>query len=320
MTEPVLLEVTRGGRVESQHRGSVVLLDRGGAIEIAAGDPRATVFGRSALKPLQAMAMLRAGLRTDSVGAALASASHDGEPVHLAAARALLAAAGGDETMLGCPADLPAGRDALVTYVAGGGVAAAICHNCSGKHAAMVATCLGTGWDVRSYLSVAHPLQAAIVAELEQRCGAAVTASSVDGCGAPAHALPLDALARGFAALSTAADPYAEHVRSSMRAHPRLIGGTGRAVTELLAEVDGLVCKDGAEGVWAAALPDGRAFAAKVSDGSMRALPPVLAGALAFWGFSGPAVRRWSAVDVLGGGAVVGSVTWSAEFRDLLGR
>ncbi|MGI8678045.1 MAG: asparaginase [Jatrophihabitans sp.] len=319
MTEPVLLDVTRGGRVESRHLGSFVLLDAGGEVAVAAGDPEATVFGRSALKPLQASAMLRAGLRTDSAGVALAAASHDGEAVHLAGARAVLAAAGGDESMLACPPDLPWGRDALVDYVAGGGTAAPICHNCSGKHAGMVATCLHAGWEVGSYLSVEHPLQVAIVAELEQRCVAPVSSTSVDGCGAPAHALPLAALARGFGALSTAPDPFAELVRTSMRAHPRLVGGIGRAVTELTAEVDGLVCKDGAEGVWAAALPDGRAFAAKVSDGSLRALPPVLAGALAFWGFTGPAVRRWSAVDVLGGGAVVGAVTWSVQFRDLLG-
>lgn len=319
MTEPVLLEVTRGGRVESRHCGSLVLLDAAGGVEACAGEQSLVVYGRSALKPLQAAAMLRAGLRTDSAGVALASASHDGESVHLDGARAVLASAGGEESMLRCPAALPWGTDALVSYVAGGGVAASICHNCSGKHAAMVATCLANDWDVASYFSPQHRLQSAIAADLEDRCGASIATTSVDGCGAPAHALPLLALARGFAALAVGADPFAERVRASMRAYPRLVGGTGRAVTELLDEVDGLVCKDGAEGVWAASLPDGRAFAAKVSDGSVRALPPVLAAALTFWGFAGPLVRKWSSVDVLGGGAVVGSIGWSSELRGVLG-
>ena len=100
---------------------------------------------------------------------------------------------------------------------------------------------------------------------------------------------------------------------------PRLIGGTGRAVSELTAAVPGLVCKEGAEGVWAAALPDGRAFAAKLDDGAMRALPPLLAAVLRYWGVDNEVVARWSAVPVLGGGAPVGAITWSSELKDLLG-
>ena len=92
-----------------------------------------------------------------------------------------------------------------------------------------------------------------------------------------------------------------------------------RAVSDLGAAVPGLMCKEGAEGVWAAALPDGRAFAAKLEDGGMRALPPVLTAALRHWGFGGTAIERWSAVDVLGGGEPVGAITWSPQLRELLG-
>ncbi|SHG06178.1 asparaginase [Jatrophihabitans endophyticus] len=321
MTEvPVLLDVVRGGRVESRHRGAVVLLGPGGAVETAAGEIDAPVFARSSFKPMQASTLVRAGWQGSREAVALAAASHNGEGVHRDGVRRTLAAARLGEDALGCPADLPGERNALIDYVAGGGQPAPLCHNCSGKHAAMVATCVAAGWDVGGYLAPDHPLQRAVVAEIERLCGAPIAASSVDGCGAPAHAVPLVALARGFAALAVAAPDTPEAtVVAAVRAHPQLVGGTGRAVSELLAEVDGLLAKDGAEGVWAAALPDGRAFAAKVEDGAARALPPLLAAALRYWGFDGPAVRRWSAVDVTGGGGVVGSVRPSAELTALLG-
>jgi L-asparaginase II len=134
-------------------------------------------------------------------------------------------------------------------------------------------------------------------------------------------------LARAFASLASAsAGTEAALVRDAMRAHPQLIGGTGRVVSELTAAVPGLLCKDGAEAVWAAALPDGRAFAVKVEDGGERALSPLLAAAVRHWILTGgPAdaddevIRRWSATDVLGGGAPVGAIAWSPYLRDLLG-
>jgi len=127
-------------------------------------------------------------------------------------------------------------------------------------------------------------------------------------------------LARAFALIARAADGTpAALVGDAMRAHPRLIGGTGRVVTELTTDVDGLLCKDGAEAVWGAALPDGRAFAVKVDDGSSRALAPLLAAALRYWGIDSAAVRRRSTVDLLGGGEPVGAIGWSPALVDLLG-
>jgi L-asparaginase II len=316
---PVLLDVSRSGFVESHHRGSLVLLDARGDIELAAGTPAAATFPRSSLKPLQAVTMVSAGYAGRGAALALAAASHDGENVHLIGVRAILAAAGLDESALQCPTALPSGHDAMLSYIRAGGVWAPICHNCSGKHAAMLATCAIHGWELTSYLDTKHPLQSAIRTTIEVSCGEPITASGVDGCGAPAYAVSLVGLARAFATMATAADgTAAAAVREAMQSSPQVIGGTGRVVTELTAGVDGLLCKDGAEGVWAAAMPDGRAFAVKVDDGASRALPPLLAAALVYWGVDNEVVQRWSSTEVIGGDRIVGTVGWSPELVALL--
>ncbi|WP_375487415.1 asparaginase [uncultured Jatrophihabitans sp.] len=315
-----LLHVTRGGLLESRHRGSVVLLAASGDVEHAVGDVEAPMFPRSSLKPLQTVAMLEAGLHAPQPSVALASASHVGEPAHLAGAREVLAAAGLDEAALGCPPDLPLHRPAMLEWVHAGGGPARICHNCSGKHAAMLATCVAAGWDTGAYLDASHPLQQAVTAQVERLSGARVAATSVDGCGAPALAIPLVALARSFARLTTAPGGTSERaVADAMRAHPQLVSGTDTPATELMASTPGLLAKNGAEGVWAAALPDGRAFAVKVDDGAGRALGPLLAVVLRFWGADDPVVRRWEHEPALGGGRPVGSVSPSPALLDLLG-
>jgi L-asparaginase II len=314
-----LLEAVRDGYVESWHAGSLVLLDPAGAIVASSGPVGEPVLPRSSLKPLQSVALLECGFAGRDGSLALASASHDGEDVHIIGARATLAAAGLDESALQCPPDLPSGRDALLAWVGNGGRPARICHNCSGKHAAMLATCVAAGWPIDTYRSPDHPLQRAIRARIATLCDEPVHGVAVDGCGAPAFAVSLLGLARAFAVLSAAPDGFPRQVADAMRGFPRLIGGTGRAVSELTAAVPGLVCKEGAEGVWAAGLPDGRAFAAKIDDGAMRALPPLLAAALRYWGVDNEVVARWGAVAVLGGGAPVGAIRWSSQLRDLLG-
>jgi len=268
---------------------------------------------------LQAATMVATGWPGSVPSIALAAASHDGAERHRRGARETLRAAGLDESALGCPPDLPMSREAMLAWVAGGGTAARICHNCSGKHAAMVATSASQGWPVSGYLAADHPLQVAIRERTGALCGVPVAASSVDGCGAPAHALPLLGLARAFAVIAGAEAGSAEgRVAAAMRTHPDLVGGVGRAVTDFLAEVPGLVCKDGAEGVWAAGLPDGRACAIKVADGASRALPPLLAAVLRAWGFDGAAVQRWHEVPTLGGGRPVGAVRPSEELAAAL--
>ena len=322
------MDVTRGGRVESRHRGTLVLLDAGGAVSVAVGDVDEPVFARSSLKPLQAVALVDNGFAQPPAALALACASHDGAEVHRDGVRAVLAAAGTDERPLRCPADLPMGAVASAEYVAAGGRPAAICHNCSGKHAAMVATCVANGWDVETYLDPRHPVQTAVQRTIEQLCGEPIVATSVDGCGAPAHAVRLGGLARAFATIAadartpaggTSSGTSRASVRAAMRAHPVLVGGVGRAVTDLIADVDGLVVKDGAEGVWAGALADGRAFAVKIADGASRALPVVVATVLASWGIDCPGVRQWATSPVLGGGAPVGELHASAGLLAALG-
>jgi L-asparaginase II len=277
------------------------------------------VFPRSSLKPLQAVTMLECGFPGRDEALALAAASHDGEDVHIAGARATLAAAGLDESALQCPPDLPGGRAALLAWVGAGGRPARICHNCSGKHSSMLATCVANDWPLDTYRSPQHPLQRAVRDRVSELCGTPVQGVAVDGCGAPAFAVTLSGLARAFATVASATSGPARAVADAMRGFPRMIGGTGRAVSELGAAVPGLVCKEGAEGVWAAALPDGRAFAAKIADGSARGLGPLLAAALTHWGVENEVVARWAQAPVLGGGAPVGAVRWSGELTALLG-
>jgi L-asparaginase II len=313
-----LLEVVRNGFVESRHRGTFVFLDPDG-VSLTEGDPSAPILPRSSLKPLQATAMVRSGLRCSVPSLALAAASHDGAEEHRAGVRATLAAATLDETALRCPPDLPLGREAMVRWLAGGHGPARICHNCSGKHAAMTATCIDAGWPVATYLDPDHPLQRAVRETIEDLCGEPVSAVAVDGCGAPAFAVSLLGLARAFSRLASEQADDLRSVRDAMRSHPTLVGGAGRAVTDLMAAVDGLIAKDGAEAVWAAALPDGRAFAAKLEDGSSRAQGPLLAAAAAYWGAGAdPVVQHWSTVPLFGGGRPVGAVRWSDDLRRLL--
>ena len=316
---PVLVDVTREGFVESRHRGSLVVLDPRGRARVSVGRTDEAVFPRSSLKPVQAAALVEAGFPGRGASLALAAASHDGEAQHLDGVRATLAAAGLDESALGCPAALPSGPEALVAWVRAGGAAAPVCHNCSGKHAAMLATCVAAGWPLGSYLDPAHPLQVAIRARIESMAGEPITRWAVDGCGAPAFTLSLVGLARAFARLAGANGGAEQAVAAAMRAHPELVSGTGRPGAELMRAVPGLVGKDGAEGVWAAALPDGRAFAVKFEDGAGRGVPALAAAVLRSWGFDDPAVHKWAQVPTLGGGRPVGALTWSPQLHELLG-
>ena len=298
--------MVRSGVVESVHRASLVVLGPDGAIVLALGDVDVPVFPRSSNKPLQAVAMLEAGWRpADERQLALATASHSGEPQHLQVVRSTLAGAGLSEPALQCPAMLPLSTPAAHALLAGGQVASALTMNCSGKHAAMLATCVQNGWRTESYLAPEHPLQQAVLRTVERLAGEPVRHVAVDGCGAPQHALSLTGLACAFAALATR-DGEVGRTARAMRAHPELVGGTGRDVSDLLAGVPGLVCKDGAEGVYAAGLPDGSAVAVKVADGATRAAPLVLVAGLRELGVAGEVLDRLATVPVLGGDAQVG--------------
>jgi len=310
----VLARVVRGGQVESVHVGHLVVLDPAGEITLAIGDPEAVIFARSSLKPLQLLADLRCGFDPDEAGLAIAASSHSGEPIHLAAVQKVLSDAGLDESALDNTPGLPLDADAAFDWRASGHGPESITQNCSGKHAAMLAACVAAGWDVADYRNPAHPLQRAIAETIAELTGDKESPHiTVDGCGAPLYSTSLIGLARAFSTLATAQTGTNEaRVADAMRAHPELVGGTGRDVTTAMRAVPGLICKDGAEGVYAGALADGAAFAFKVLDGSGRPRPAILArvleiaGAEEVPGVDLVALRQLGDVPVLGHGEPVG--------------
>ncbi len=255
------------------------------------------------------------GLVLDGELLALSAASHDGEPMHVEGVRTILSFAGLDESALGTPPALPSDPAARLAVVRGDGVARPVFHGCSGKHAAMLATCVHAGWDTSTYLDPEHPLQVLLKDTVEGVIGEHVAHTAVDGCGAPAYAMPLRALARAFRVAVVAPEgSLLRDVADAMRAHPEFVCGEESEVTGLMRAVPGLLAKDGAESVYAAALPDGRALALKVSDGGFRAGQAVLVSALRSIGAeAGPgvdtdALEGWGVVPVLGRGRQVGRI------------
>jgi len=307
-----LARVHRGDLVESVHLGHVVVLAPDGAVRFALGDPDVVIWPRSSLKPVQAVAMLDHGLDVSGEDLALVCASHSGEAGHLDVVHRLLAAAGLTEADLGNTPDWPLSPDAAWQRRAAGYGPAPLTQNCSGKHAGMLATCRAAGWPTDGYLDPAHPLQRAVVATVAELTGAPVEHVTVDGCGAPLLSSTLTGLARAFGTIAAAAardDGSAPaRVGRAMAAHPWHVGGTGRDVTAFMSAVPGLVAKDGADGVYAAGLPDGGAVALKVLDGSGRPRAVVLAAALGLAGVDPAAVAEVADTPVLGHGRPVGAV------------
>ncbi|MFF1606339.1 asparaginase [Amycolatopsis sp. NPDC058278] len=304
MTDPVLAEVVRSGFVESVHRGALVITGPEGEARLALGDVVSPVFPRSSNKPLQAVGMLRAGLDFTGEDLALACASHSGEPGHVKRVLELLDAAGLREDDLACPPDfplhVPSMRDAAEPR--------RVMMNCSGKHTAMLTTCVRAGWPVAGYAAPDHPLQQAIAGAVSELTGEPIAHTGVDGCGAPLFAFSLTGLARAFGRIAGASEGPSAKVASAMRAHPWLVAGTGREDTALMSGVEGLVAKAGAEGVQAFALPDGFAVAMKVDDGAKRACAPLAVEALRYLGADVSGLDELARPAVLGGGRPVGEI------------
>lgn len=257
--EPILVEVVRGGVVEALHRVHAVAL-RDGKIVASAGDPHLVAHLRSAAKPIQAVPVVRARADLVDEEIAIASASHLARPEQLAAARSLLAKAPADEEELECGAE-----------------PTRIEHNCSGKHAGMLAFCRAQGWQSTGYRLAEHPCQLAMLAEV---AGAAEVdpdsiPTGVDGCGVVTFALPLERMAHAFSRLDGLEGGAI--VARAMRAHPELVRGPGAADTELMRELSGWIAKGGAEAVLCAASPDGLGIALKVEDGGGRAVGSAVA-------------------------------------------
>ncbi len=311
---PVVAEVVRSGFVEGHHHGSVVALDARGAVDWSIGEVAVPILPRSCNKPLQALAMVRLGLDLEPELLALACASHSGEDFHVEGVRRILAKGGLDESALQTPLDYPLDDAARDEVIRAGGGKASVLMNCSGKHAAMLVTCVVNGWEIATYRDPDHPLQTAIKETFAELTGEPVEVVAVDGCGAPLLSASLTGLARGFRALAVAESGPERRVADAIREHPAYVSGTNRDERALLTAIPGAIGKAGAEACYAVALRDGRAFALKADDGYARVRPVLMAAALRRSGvdtepgIDADAVRATGQVPLLGGGVPVGEV------------
>ena len=302
MHEEVLAEYVRDGIVESKHFGHLIALDKDGKRVLTKGDPNAFIYPRSAIKSIQASAMVRKGLVQEVRHLALICASHSGSKAHQDGALEILRGAGLTQEALQCIADRPIGVQERKEW--GDKEPTRLAMNCSGKHAGMLATCVANNWPIENYLSPAHPLQLAIKEEFENLAGEKISKISIDGCGAPLFLISMQGLANAFHNLAISNDPVHKQVVAACLAFPEMVAGIGRSDTELMKTVPGLFLKIGAEGVQSAFLPDGRTVVFKVSDGSERAHQVILQSAFEKLG----AKFEVKHPEVLGGGKVIGEI------------
>ena len=314
MSQPVVAEIVRSGFVEGHHHGAVVALAADGSEDWSVGDVSSAVLPRSSNKPLQALAMLRMGLALEPELLALACASHSGEEFHIAGVRRILELAGLDESALQTPPDFPLDAVARDVVVSAGGSKQPVLMNCSGKHAAMLLTCVVNDWDTATYRDPDHPVQQGIRVTFEELTGEPVQVVAVDGCGAPLLSTSLTGLARGFRLLAMAEAGPERLVADAIRAHPAYVSGSTRDEKALLTAIPGAIGKAGAEACYAVALRDGRAFALKADDGAPRVRPVLMAAALrrskvdTERGVDTDAVRATGRHELLGGGVPVGEI------------
>ncbi|RAS17884.1 asparaginase [Ensifer adhaerens] len=295
MSNPVLVEVTRGNLVESRHRGVAIAVDGDGRTVFSLGETDSAVFPRSACKAMQALPLMESGA-ADAYGfgnreLALACSSHSGEPEHVELAAKMLAAAGRDVSALECGAHWSSDQKTLIGQARSLEAPTALHNNCSGKHSGFICACCHSGTEVKGYVGYDHPLQREIRGAMESLTGAILAKDNcgVDGCSIPTYAVPLKGLAHGFAKMATGVGLEAERARVSRRlieacmAEPFFVAGTKRACTRLMKTAPGRIfAKTGAEGVFCAAIPEkGIAIALKCEDGTTRAAEAMVAATLA---------------------------------------
>ncbi len=301
--------------VEARIRAHVAVVDASGRAISSAGSPDAETTLRSCVKPLQALPFLRLAAESLEAGdaeIAIACASHQGEDEHVATVRGLLARANVPEEALRCGPQLPSDEATARRLLASGGTPLPVHNNCSGKHAAMLATCAVMGWPLVGYMNPAHPCQQAVTAAMQEMLGVDLGTAprGIDGCGLTTFGIPLAAIARGFAAAS--ADPAFRRAQDAMATKPFLVAGTGRFDTALL-EVAGasVTAKIGGAAVWAAvARPSGPGIAIKLEAGAGDAIPVVALAVLRHLGvlesdlpdrllpFATVTLRNWAGRDV----------------------
>lgn len=295
MSNPVLVEVTRGRNVESRHRGQIVVVDGEGSVVFSLGDVEAAVFPRSSCKAMQALPLVESGA-ADAYGfsnreLALACSSHSGEEAHAELALSMLKAAGRDADILECGAHWSFQQPVLIHQARTMEKPTAIYNNCSGKHAGFICACCHSGEEPKGYAGFDHPLQAEIRGVMEDLTGSILGRDNcgIDGCSIPTYAVPLKGLAHGFAKMATGHGLAPVRAQASKRlmaacmAEPFYVAGTQRACTKLMEAAPGRIfAKTGAEGVFIAAIPEqGIAMAMKCEDGATRAAESMVAATLA---------------------------------------
>ena len=303
MTNPILIETTRGGVVESRHRGSLAVVDTGGNIRLSLGDIQRPVFPRSAMKALQAVASFETGaiekFSLSNAEIAIACASHGGEVAHTATAEGILKKAGLDRNDLECGTHWPSYETAAHELARSGAQPCALHNNCSGKHANMLASAVCQGLETAGYISPGHDVQRRVRSVVESFCGIDLSQApmGIDGCSVPNWAVPLDKLAHGFARFGTGEGCEAERarlcrqIRSAVAEFPFMVAGSGRFCTRVMEKLGkAAFVKTGAEGMFCAALPElGLGIALKIDDGASRASEVVLAHLLQKLGVAGAA-------------------------------
>ena len=298
----ILAKVTRGDLVESLHLGHLIVLNADGSTYLSKGSPELPIYPRSAIKSLQTAAMLKAGLKVEANELAIICASHSGSQSHIDLVTRMLTSREISISELKNAVDKPLGEKEKISW--GEKPASQLAQNCSGKHAGMLITCQQNGWDMKSYLDLNHPLQIAIKNEIEELSGEKVSATSVDGCGAPLFAISLIGLARAISNLVKSKDELYQQIVSACTKYPELVAGDGRITTRMMQAVPDLFMKEGAEGVQVCALSDGRVIAIKIVDGSWRPVATIIMEIFKRWGVEMPD----ESVKIYGGTSVIGEV------------
>ena len=298
----VLAEVTRGGIVESLHLGHLIVLNSDGTTYLSKGSPELAFYPRSAVKSLQASAMLKAGLTVSDEELAIVCASHSGNQIHIDLVTKMLEKRNIPLSAMKNAIDKPLGEKEKISW--GDKPGTQLTQNCSGKHAGMLITCQQNGWDLNTYLEMNHPLQIAIKNEIELLAEEKVSASTFDGCGAPLFAISLTGLARAISTLVKSNEAIYKQIVAACTKYPDLVAGEGRLTTRMMRAVPGLFMKEGAEGIEVCALSDGRVIAIKIIDGSWRPVAPIIMEVFKRWGVSMPD----ESVKIYGGGSVIGEV------------
>ena len=298
----ILAKVTRGDLVESLHLGHLIVLNADGSTYLSKGSPELPVYPRSAIKSLQASAMLKAGLKIEENELAIICASHSGSQSHIDLVTKMLTLRGISTSQLKNSADKPLGEKEKITW--GDTPPSQLAQNCSGKHAGMLITCQQNGWDMNTYLDLNHPLQVAISNEIEELTGEKVSATSVDGCGAPLFAISLVGIAKAISNLVKSKEELYQQIVLACMKYPELVAGDGRLTTRMMQAIPGLFMKEGAEGVQVCALSDGRVIAIKIIDGSWRPVAPIIMEIFKRWGVEMPD----ESVKIYGGASVIGEV------------